>query len=106
MVDLVAECPTRTTTTNASMWSLGWIGGTETPRACETASSRGRTDDQDHRPAYGTRELPEFPEPPHRRLRAQYEAENLPRLIEVRTRYDASNVFHNRQSVPPLRSGR
>src|SRR5215212_6253811 len=32
VVDLVAECPTRTTT-NASMWSLGWIGGTETPRA-------------------------------------------------------------------------
>jgi FAD/FMN-containing dehydrogenase len=136
VVDLVAECPTRTTTTNGSMWSLGWIGG-------DVVNAYGRKDT-----AYVHREMltllratpvwqrdapravrnglvawteqmirtiaphtarESYQNFPNRRIAdfgREYYAENLPRLIDVKTRYDASNLFHNRQSVPPRRSGR
>jgi FAD/FMN-containing dehydrogenase len=32
---------------------------------------------------------------------AQYFAENLERLVDVKTRYDPDDVFHNPQSVRP-----
>ena len=31
----------------------------------------------------------------------QYYAENLERLIDVKTMYDPDNLFHNEQSIPP-----
>ena len=31
----------------------------------------------------------------------QYYAENLDKLIKVKTRYDPGNLFNNAQSIPP-----
>lgn len=36
-----------------------------------------------------------------RNWRREYYAENFPRLVTVKTRYDPANLFRNQQSIPP-----
>lgn len=131
VVDLLADCPVRTAESNGSLWWLGWIGGEVVDRLARTDTAyvhRGTsmllratpvwldsdpasvgdellawtgdvigvfaapTPDESY-PNFANRLLPNPLE--------QYFAENLQRLIDVKTRYDPGNLFRNEQSVAP-----
>jgi len=133
MVDLLVKCPSRSADANGSIWSLGWIGGdvvnsfgrTETayvhrdmltllrptpvwpsdaPRSVGRGLiewTNGVIDVLD--PYTPDESYQNFPN----RLIADWEhayyAENFPRLVRVKTRYDNENLFRNKQSIPPRR---
>jgi FAD/FMN-containing dehydrogenase len=129
VVDLLADCPTRTAESNGSFWSLGWVGG-------PVMKATGRRDTAYvHRDALSLlRATPVWarnaPEPvgrglidwthqmisliaphtpeesyqnfPNRAItdwQREYYAENFSRLVKVKTRYDPGDVFHNPQSI-------
>ncbi len=131
LVDLLVNCPSRTDSSNGSIWSLGWIGG-------DVVNSFGRTDTAYvHRgmmtllrptPVWEDSDPPSVGEgliawtqaaidliDPHtpnesyqnfpNRLIADwqpaYYAENFPRLVDIKTKYDPNNLFANPQSIPP-----
>jgi FAD/FMN-containing dehydrogenase len=130
LVDLLANCPSRTATANGAIWSLGWIGG-------DVMNSIGRTETayvhrdmltllrptpvwENNAPASVGDDLmawtdeaikilgPYTPNEsyqnfPNRRITdwpQAYYAENLDRLIDIKTTYDAGNLFQNPQSIP------
>jgi FAD/FMN-containing dehydrogenase len=133
VVDLLAECPTRTETSNGSMWSLGWIGGSVVGRFArrETAYVHRNmltllratpvwaidaprsvqegliawTNEMiglivPHTPAESYQN---FPNRGIRDWRREYYAENFPRLVRVKAKYDPHNLFRNAQSIPTAR---
>jgi FAD/FMN-containing dehydrogenase len=130
MVDTLVASPSKTDQANGSMWSLGWIGGkvNDVKRADTAYVHRnmltllrptpvwpnnapasvgndlmGWTDDMigviaPHTPAESYQNFP------NRRLKdwqTQYYAENYPRLVQVKGKYDRNNLFQNPQSIPP-----
>jgi FAD/FMN-containing dehydrogenase len=129
-VDLLAACPHRSDDANGSVWSLGWVGGdvvnavgrTETAYVHRGASTLLRPTIvwPDDAPASVGEELmawadeciaavaPHTPNEsyqnfPNRRIEdwaEQYYAENLDRLVDVKTAHDPRNLFNNPQSIP------
>lgn len=130
LVDVLSECPSRSNDANGSFWSLGWIGGAVVDRFSRTETAyvhrnmmtllRPTPDwPDDAAPSVGddllawTDEMIGIVEPhtpaesyqnfPNRRIRdwqRQYYAENFPRLVEVKAKYDKDNLFRNEQSIP------
>jgi FAD/FMN-containing dehydrogenase len=130
IVDLVAECPHRSDDANGSFWSLGWVGGdvvsqfgrTDTAYVHRDAFSllRPTTVWPTDAPASVGNELnawtaavislitphtpdesyQNFPNRDLERWETQYYAENLDRLVEIKTAVDPANLFNNPQSVP------
>lgn len=130
MVDLLAECPVRTDSSNGALWFLGWVGG-------DVVGKFGRTDT-----AYVHRGSPLLLRPtpvwetsdpasvgqdlldwtaaqiaivadvtpqesyqnfPNRLIPnplQQYFGENLDRLIAVKSTYDPTSLFTNEQGIP------
>lgn len=130
MIDLLADCPSRSDEANGGIWSLGWVGGdivgkfgrTDTAYVHRDALTLWRpttvwpndapasvgdelnawTDQviaamQPHTPDESYQNFPNRAIQDAGRL---YYAENLDRLIDVKTAYDAGNLFNNPQSVP------
>jgi FAD/FMN-containing dehydrogenase len=125
------ECPSRSEVANGSIWSLGWVGGAVVDALGRTDTAyvhRGMTtllrpttvwpndapvsvgQDLDawseeviailapHTPNESYQNFPnrlieDWPE--------QYYAENLERLVDVKTAVDPHDLFHNPQSIPP-----
>lgn len=130
IVDLVADCPHRSETANAGVWALGWIGGPVIDRFSPTDTAyvhRGMHNLwrptpvwPDDAPASVGEDLvawtsevdrvllehtttQSYQNFPNRNLDGYleaYYAENLERLIDVKTAYDPTNVFRNPQSIP------
>jgi FAD/FMN-containing dehydrogenase len=130
LVDLLVEAPSRSAEANASIWSLGWVGGAvmDAFERAETAYvHRGMTtllrpttvwpndapasvgDDLDawSQAVIATLE----PHTPHEsyqnfpnRLIAdwpeQYYADNFERLVDIKSAVDPTNLFTNPQSIP------
>jgi len=130
MVEVMVRCPSKDDKgANGSMWSLGWIGGVvdkfkrgdtayvhrnmltllrPTPvwpndaPASVSNDLMAWTDDMikviaPHTPAESYQNFP------NRRItdwQKQYYAENFPRLVQVKKRYDPNNLFQNPQSIP------
>lgn len=131
VVDLLAASPSRTESSNGALWWLGWVGGEVVDsfgRADTAYVHRGMSMLLRPTPVWlptdpasvgddllaWTDEViaaiaPHTPEEsyqnfPNRRLpdpQQQYFAENLERLIDVKTKYDPTDLFHNDQSVRP-----
>ena len=131
MVDLVAECPSRSAAANGSLWSLGWVGGSVVDKFKPTDTAyvhRGMTTLLRPTPVWPnnspaevgnelmawTLDVTSVIDPyspgnsyqnfPNRFLdgwEAAYYAQNWDRLRDVKTRYDPRNVFYNIQSIPP-----
>jgi FAD/FMN-containing dehydrogenase len=130
VVDLLAECPSRDANNNGSVWSLGWIGGVVSSIDRQATAYVHRGDMltlwratpvwETYGPASVERDLvawsravidaiapytaresyQNFPNRGIENWAREYYAENLDRLIDVKTRYDPGNVFHNPQSIP------
>jgi FAD/FMN-containing dehydrogenase len=130
IVDLLADCPSRSAEANGSIWSLGWIGGAVVNAVSRTATAyvhrnmttllRPTTVWSNDAPSSVSDGLnswtdgviatiaPFTPEEsyqnfPNRSLanwQQLYYAENLERLIDVKTKYDPQNLFNNPQSIP------
>jgi FAD/FMN-containing dehydrogenase len=133
VVDLLAKCPSRTDEANGSVWSLGWIGGpvmnsvgrTETayvhrdmltlwrptpvwPNDAPPGVGQGLIDWTNDvidvlRPHTPDESYQNFPNRLITDWQREYYAENFPRLVRVKTKYDRGNLFRNQQSIPPLR---
>lgn len=133
LIDLLTECPSRTTTANGAIWSLGWVGGDVVNSVKRTETAYVHRDmltllrptpvwENDAPASVGdglmawTSEMTSLLVPhtpnesyqnfPNRLIvdwQQAYYAENLPRLIEVKTKYDDGNLFHHPQSIPPAR---
>ncbi|MGC4190903.1 MAG: FAD-binding oxidoreductase [Thermomicrobiales bacterium] len=131
MIDLLAQCPSRTDDANGSVWSLGWVGGdvigslsrTETayvhrdahtlwrpttvwPDAADPSVADGLNAWTDGiidilTPLTPNESYQNFPNRDIADFADQYYAENLSRLIDVKTKYDPKNFFQNAQSIPP-----
>lgn len=131
LIDLLVECPSRTDTANGSIWSLGWIGGEVMNKVGRRESAyvhrnmltllRPTPVWPNDAPASVANDLiawtdaviallaPHTPNESYqnftnRRIidwRQQYYAENFDRLVDVKTKYDDRNLFHNLQSIPP-----
>jgi FAD/FMN-containing dehydrogenase len=130
LVDLLSECPSRSDEANGSIWSLGWVGGDVIDAFGRTDTAyvhRGMTTllrpttvwPNDVPAAVGedldawTAEVIATLEPttphesyqnfPNRAIEdwaEQYYAENLDRLIDIKTAVDPDDLFHNPQSIP------
>jgi FAD/FMN-containing dehydrogenase len=131
MIDLLAECPQRDDDNNGSIWSLGWVGGDvmNKPGRTDTAYvHRGASTLLRPTPVWAadapqsvgdelvawTEQVIAVIDPhtpresyqnfPNRAItdpQQVYFAENLDRLIDVKTKYDPTNLFRNAQSVAP-----
>lgn len=130
LVDLLVECPSRDDRDNGSIWSLGWVGGpvmNAIGRADTAYVHRGMQTlwrpttvwDDVANPEVGvalndwTDAVIAVLDPvtpnesyqnfPNRRItdwQTAYYAENLERLIDVKTAVDPGDLFHNPQSIP------
>lgn len=130
IANLIANCPSRSDDANGSFWSLGWVGGEVMDRFSRTETAyvhrnmltllRPTTVWPDDAPASVSDGLngwtediiktisPHTPNEsyqnfPNRSIddwQEQYYGENFQRLVDVKTRYDPSNLFNNPQSVP------
>lgn len=132
MVDLLVDCPIRTADANGSIWSLGWVGGdvvnsiprTETAYVHRNVTTLLRpttvwpNDAPDSvaselnawtdevisaiRPHTLDESYQNFPNRSIANWEQLYYAENFERLVEVKTKYDKTNMFRNAQSIPTL----
>jgi FAD/FMN-containing dehydrogenase len=130
MVGLLADCPSRSADANGSIWSLGWVGGdvvgsfgrTDTAYVHRDALTLWRPttvwpDDASAsvgdglnawtdqviaamQPYTPDESYQNFPNRAIQNAQQQYYAENLDRLIDIKTTYDPGNLFNNPQSVP------
>lgn len=129
-VDILSRCPSRSDRANGSMLSLGWVGGdvvnsvkrTDTayvhrnmltllrpttmwPNDAPVSVGKDLQDWTDemiaaiaaHTPAESYQN---FPNRSLRDWKTQYYAENFPRLVDVKARFDKGNLFQNPQSIP------
>jgi hypothetical protein len=131
LVELLVNCPSRSENANGSFWSLGWIGGdlvnaigrTETAyvhRGMMTLLRPTPVWEDTDPPSVGdgliawTQAAIDLIDPhtpnesyqnfPNRLIadwQTAYYAENLERLVQVKTKYDPTNLFANPQSIPP-----
>lgn len=131
LVDLLVECPSRSEDANGSIWSLGWVGGdlvdsigrTETAYVHRgmTTLLRPTTDWPNDAPASVGDDLddwsneliatlaPHTPNESHQNFpnrliddwAEQYYAENLERLVDIKTAVDPGDLFQNPQSIAP-----
>jgi FAD/FMN-containing dehydrogenase len=134
IVDLLVDCPSRSDDDNGSIWSLGWVGGSVVDSVKRTDTAyvhRGMSTllrpttvwSDDAAPSVGqdlnawTNSVIAAIEPytpdesyqnfPNRMIsdwQKQYYAENFARLVQVKTKYDPDNLFHNQQSIPTATS--
>ncbi|MEZ5294892.1 MAG: BBE domain-containing protein [Ilumatobacteraceae bacterium] len=130
LVELLVDCPHRSDDAHGSLWSLGWVGGDVIDRFDRTDTAyvhRGMhtlwrpttvwpndadpsvgNDLNDWSAAMIDVLAPHTPREsyqnfPNRDLAdplEQYYAENLDRLIEIKTVYDPTNLFTNPQGIP------
>lgn len=130
MVDLLAQCPVRTDNSNGALWFLGWVGGDVVGRVGRTETAyvhRGSPLLLRPTPVWETADPPSVGQDlldwtaaqiaivadvtpdesyqnfPNRLIPdplRQYFAENLDRLIEVKTANDPANLFANEQGIP------
>jgi FAD/FMN-containing dehydrogenase len=130
VVDLVAASPSRTDDANGSFWSLGWVGGEVMNSIGRTDTAyvhrnmltllRPTTVWPDDAPDSVANDLNAWTDDvisvispytpfesyqnfPNRSLQNSgqlYYAENLDRLIDIKTAYDPTNLFNNSQSIP------
>ncbi|WP_308465738.1 FAD-binding oxidoreductase [Rathayibacter soli] len=130
MVDLIAETPSRSSSNNAALFMLGWIGGSVMDKFSRTETAyvhRGMTNMWRPSPVWEniapksvsddllawTDEVIAVMKPdsvnesyqnfPNRSIRdwqQQYFGENLDRLLSVKKKWDPHNVFHSEQSLP------
>ncbi len=130
LVDLIVQTPSRTSTDNAAVFMLGWVGGAVVDRFTRSDTAyvhRGMKNMvrpspvwANNAPAGVATELmswtddviavldPHTPREsyqnfPNRRISdwaAQYYAENLDRLVRVKNQWDPANVFSSPQSIP------
>jgi FAD/FMN-containing dehydrogenase len=131
VVDLLARTPSRSDEANGAFWSLGWVGGGVVNSVGRTQTAYVHRDMltllrptpvwPDDAPASvgaglieWTSEMVDIIAPvtaaesyqnfPNRLIRdwpREYYAENFPRLVRVKSRYDPANLFRNQQSIPP-----
>lgn len=131
LVDLIADCPQRSDAIHGELWMLGWVGGAVIDRFARTETAyvhRGMKSMVRPSPVWSNlatptqvRELEDWTdaviaaiEPhtpresyqnfPNRRLvdwQDQYYAENLDRLIDVKTTWDAEGLFTSAQTLAP-----
>jgi FAD/FMN-containing dehydrogenase len=131
VIDLLVACPSRTMTANGSIWSLGWIGGDVMNKYSRTDTAyvhrnmltllRATPVWENDAPASVGNGLiawtdamiaaiaPYTPDESYqnftnRRIigwQQAYYAENFQRLVDVKTKYDPTNLFNNFQSIPP-----
>jgi FAD/FMN-containing dehydrogenase len=130
VVDLLARCPSRSDDANGAFWSLGWVGGDVVNAVGRTQTAYVHRDmltllrptpvwPDDAPPSVGqgliewTSEMVDIIAPvtaaesyqnfPNRLIKdwpREYYAENFPRLVAVKSRYDPGNLFRNQQSIP------
>ena len=130
LVDLVSRSPSRDNDNNGSIWSLGWVGGSVVDKFARTDMAyvhRGVSTlmrpttvwDDKAAPSVGrdlndwTNSVIDVLNPytpnesyqnfPNRMIsdwQQAYYAENFPRLVQVKTKYDPANLFQNTQSIP------
>jgi FAD/FMN-containing dehydrogenase len=130
LVDLIVECPHRTAEANGSIWSLAWVGGdvmNAVPRT-ETAyvhrnvttllrpttvwsndtEAEGKdlnawTDEviRTMTPVTLAESYQNFPNRSIENWEQLYFAENYDGLVDVKTKYDPTNLFNNPQSIQP-----
>lgn len=130
LADLLSQCPSRSAEANGSFWSLGWIGGkaNSVGRGDTAYVHRQMTSLLRPTPVWPndapksvgddlmawTNEMVKVVAPytpaesyqnfPNRVLKdwqTQYYAENFPRLVDIKRKYDKKNLFQNPQSIPP-----
>lgn len=130
LVELLVACPSRSETANGAISWLGWVGGvankigrTETAYVHRDVTSLLRPTARwpNVAPESVGRDLiawtdamnaviaPHTPNEsyqnfPNRNIvdwQQAYYAENFDRLVEVKSKYDKDNLFHNAQSIPP-----
>ena len=76
------------------------------PAATRPAAAHWLSQVRDVLAGYGTgRAYQNFPDPELADPLTAYYGKNLPRLREVKARYDPDDFFHHRQSIPPTRAG-
>jgi hypothetical protein len=130
LVDVVSLCPSRDDDNNGSIWSLGWVGGNVVNKVGRTDTAyvhRGVSTlmrpttvwDDNADPSVGrdlnnwTNSMIDVLNPytpnesyqnfPNRMIsdwQEAYYAENFPRLVQVKAKYDPHNLFQNTQSIP------
>ena len=131
LVDLVADCPQRSAATHGELWMLGWVGGPVLDRFARDETAyvhRGMKSMVRPSPVWSDLATPEqvrdledwtdevigvlephtpresYQNFPNRRIvdwQEQYYAENLERLIEVKTQWDPDNLFTSAQTIEP-----
>lgn len=132
VVGLLAECPSREAGNNGSVWSLGWVGGAKVDSIARRETAyvhRGALTLLRATPVWETNadatikdgldrwskaviatiaphtlreSYQNFPNRAIGDWKREYYAENFDRLVEIKTKYDRRDVFHNAQSIPPL----
>ncbi|MGO8884332.1 MAG: FAD-dependent oxidoreductase [Streptosporangiaceae bacterium] len=133
MVDLVARCPSRSDVANGSIRNLGWVGGdvvdalprtstayvhrgmmtlfrptsvwpNDAPESVGRALVEWTSEMQDIlRPHTPDESYQNFPSRLIDDWQREYYAENFPRLVQVKGKYDPGDLFQNPQSIPPVR---
>jgi FAD/FMN-containing dehydrogenase len=90
------------------LFLLEWTATTDPgkPAATRPVAAQWLSQVRDVLAGYGTgRAYQNFPDPELADPLTAYYGTNLPRLREVKARYDPDDFFHHRQSIPPTRAG-
>ncbi len=131
VVELLVECPSRDEHNNGSFWSLGWVGGKANEvdrratayvhrdaltllRATSVWEANAPQSVGENMVAWteavirtiapytSGESYQNFPNLAIGDWQSEYYGENFNRLVDVKTKYDPGNFFHNAQSIPTL----